>query len=57
MKELAIISNDTVAATSKTAYLFSPEAFDELYNIVMQEDVKVAAILAEFEKNKMVETQ
>jgi hypothetical protein len=44
------------AATSKTAYLFSPEAFEELYDKVADDSVGASEILAEFEKRKIVET-
>jgi hypothetical protein len=44
------------ATTSKTAYLFSREAFDELYDKVADDNVGASEILAEFEKRKIVET-
>ena len=46
----------TVSATTKTSYLFSPDAFDELYDKVMDDTIDSSEILAEFEKRKIIET-
>ncbi len=56
IKENNAVSNQATAATVKTAYLFSPEAFDELYDKVMDDNVDASDILAEFEQRKTVET-
>ena len=56
IKENQTMSSKAVAATTKTSYLFSPEAFDELYDKVMDDAVETADILAEFEQRKIVET-
>ena len=56
IKENHTASNKTLAATTKTSYVFSPEAFDELYDKVMDDEVEAAEILAEFEQRKIVET-
>ena len=56
IKENNAVSNKTVSATTKTSYLFSPEAFDELYDKVMDDNVDSSEILAEFEKRKITET-
>jgi hypothetical protein len=50
------ISNQATVASTKTTYLFSPEAFDNLYDIAMDDDATSTDILAEFEKHKMIET-
>ncbi len=56
IKENSTASNKAIAATTKTSYVFSPEAFDELYDKVMDDEVETAEILAEFEQHKIVET-
>jgi hypothetical protein len=56
IKENNTISHKTTEAATKTSYLFSPEAFDELYDKVMDDSVDSSEILAEFEKHKIVET-
>lgn len=56
IKENHTLSNKAVAVTTKTAYIFSPEAFDSLYDKVMDDDVDASEILAEFEKQKIIET-
>ena len=56
IKENPHIAAKTLANTTKTTYLFSPEAFDTLYDKAMDDDVDAAEILAEFDKRKIVET-
>ena len=56
IKEDNTNAKDTVLTATKTSYLFSPEAFDELYDIAMEDNVIATDILEEFEKNKIVET-
>jgi hypothetical protein len=56
IKENNTTSIQTATTTPKTAYLFSPEAFDELYDKVADDNVGASEILAEFEKRKIVET-
>ena len=56
IKEANVIVNDITPPATKTSYLFSPEAFDELCGIAMEDNVMATDILAEFEKNKIVET-
>ncbi len=56
IKENSPSSNDVFTTETKTSYLFSPEAFDELYEKAMDDNTTPTDILAEFEKNKMVET-
>jgi hypothetical protein len=55
IKENNAVSNKTVSATTKTSYLFAPDAFDELYDKVMDDNVDSSEILAEFEKHKIIE--
>ena len=55
IKEDKPTSDKVGVATTKTSYLFSPEAFDELYNKVMDNDIDTSDILAEFENHKIVE--
>jgi hypothetical protein len=57
IKDYPSISEKTVVKTTKTSYLFSPEAFDELYDKVMDDSVTSSEILTEFEKRKTIEMQ
>ncbi len=56
IKENNPVSNDALSSETKTSYLFSPEAFDELYEKTMDDNTTSTDILAEFEKHKMIET-
>jgi hypothetical protein len=52
MKESA---RQVQGSPSKAVYVFSPKAFDDLYRKVVTEKVNASEILAEFEKNKIIE--
>ena len=52
MKELSLRVQESEL---KTVYVFSPEAFDDLYDKVMDNAVETSEILAEFEKRKIIE--
>jgi hypothetical protein len=57
IKDSHPVANKAVATATKTAYVFSPEAFDNLYDKVMDDNVDASEILAEFEKRKIIEVQ
>jgi hypothetical protein len=56
IKENNTVSSKIATATTKDTYVFSPTAFDELYEKVMDNNVSSSEILAEFEKQKIAET-
>ena len=56
IKENNPITIEETTTSTKTSFMFSPEAFDELFDKVMDDNTTSTDILAEFEKHKMVET-